>query len=860
MNIANVDRKDFGGETLMLMQELHNRLLVNPSNLSMDQARNQSGNSLKLRILSTASCMNKILLLLILASISLFSTAQKSAKRELRGAWVTTYFNLDWPLAQNHSEKMQKDALIAILDQHKATGMNAIYFQVRGQCDALYESSIEPWSYILTGTQGKSPGYDPLQFAIEETHKRGMELHAWINPYRAIANTDNLPRFVNSHVVKQHPEWLLAQGKERILNPGLPEVRAYLNDVITDIVKRYDIDGIHFDDYFYMIPSASPRFNDDATYAADPRNFPATTAGRDNWRRDNVNILIRDLYETITSLKPWVKFGISPTGIYRSSTDPSIGSPTSSFALQHYSAAYADTKFWLQQQWVDYIAPQLYWFINQGGSDYKLLVPWWNNQANGRHIYIGQAIYKVNDPAQGVNWANRSQIPNQMRMNREAQFPNVLGEIGFRTLHLRNNPLNVRDSMRTRIYQKPALLPAMLWKDATAPEAPGNVVVQKQGSSHVVTWEKREIAGTEFGKVKQFVIYRGETAAIDIADTTHLLAITNTDITTFTDVPPDGSKMYYYAVTSLNRLHAESAPSITDLLPPVITCPGLQTVSVDNNCAFAMPDYRLMATATDDVSAPAQILITQIPAAGTLVAGKGNHSVTLTATDASGKSSSCSFAVDALDSLAPEISNISVDPAALFPANHKMRDVTVSYEVRDNCGTVGTVLSVTSNEPDNGKGDGNKEKDWVVVDNHHVKLRAERSGSGDGRIYTITITATDATGNRATQSIDVVVPHDHSDITQRKTTGVREVVQKGLLVTVQQNPSANRFVIRTQSPAAGSLLVRVLDASGRVVESRTGVAPNSTFQLGTTYRSGVYYLQVAQGTEVQTARLVKTRD
>lgn len=804
--------------------------------------------------------MIKFPLLLFLACTTLFATAQKSPKRELRGAWISTHLSLDWP---NPSQTMQqqKNALIAMLNQHMQTGMNAIYFQVRSQCDALYKSSLEPWSYVMNRVQGKDPGWDPLEFAIDETHKRGMELHAWINPYRAVYNTDSSHKFISSHISKQRPDWLLTQGKEQILNPGIPEVRDYLTNVISDIVSRYDVDGIHFDDYFYMIPSASPRFNDDATYAADPRGFPATTEGRNNWRRDNINMLIKGLYETITDLKPWVKFGISPTGIYRSHpSDPSIGSPTSAGALQHYSAAYADTRYWLQQQWVDYIAPQLYWYIGQLGSDYAKLVPWWNDQANGRHIYIGQAIYKVADPVQGANWADRSQIPNQMRMNRMEIYPNVLGEIGFRTLHLSNNRLQVRDSIRTRIYKKPALLPLMQWKSTTVPGSPENVMVEKkQNNSYVLSWEKAETTD-EFNNTKQFVIYRSESGKMNLEDTANLLAVTTTDVTTFTDVPPDPSKTWYYAVTALNRLHGESVASVTDYLPPVIACTGLQTVSVDANCSFLMPDYRAQATATDDVSDASQIVITQSPAAGTTVSGKGNHTVTLTATDASGKSASCTFTVTALDELPPVISNITVDPALLFPANHKMRNVTVGYTATDNCGPVTTALTVTSNEDDNATGDGDTEGDWEIVSANKLKLRAERSGSGDGRIYTITITATDGSGNQSAQSVTVGVPHDRADITRQRTPSADEIVAQQLVVAVQQNPVQHQFVIRTQSPAAAALNIRVTDATGRLVESRSGLTPNGQFQVGRNLRAGVYFLQVRQGTELQTLRLVKTAD
>ncbi|MDX5419149.1 MAG: family 10 glycosylhydrolase, partial [Hymenobacteraceae bacterium] len=297
-------------------------------------------------------------LLCILLSLALFlnGMAQSVPKREFRGAWIATYANIDWP-NRTQTPAQQQAALISILDHHKATGINAVFLQVRSQCDALYPSQLEPWSADLTGLQGRAPSmpWDPITFAIEECRKRGMEFHAWINPYRAIANYNNISTFDPTHVARRKPEWLLAAGNQRILNPALQEVRDYVTTVIEDIVTRYDVDGIHFDDYFY--PNAV--FNDDDSYLADPRGI----MDRGDWRRDNVNKLVQQVSESIKAAKPWVKFGISPSGIYRNSTNPAIGSNTS--GLQHYVTLYADSRKWLQEGWIDYLAPQVYWYIGQ---------------------------------------------------------------------------------------------------------------------------------------------------------------------------------------------------------------------------------------------------------------------------------------------------------------------------------------------------------------------------------------------------------------------------------------------------------------------------------------------------------------
>lgn len=511
--------------------------------------------------------MKKLLpaILLLLTALNLF--AQTPPKRELRGVWISTHISLDWP-NRTQTPAQQQTALKGVLDHNKSTGMNAAYFQVRSQSDAMYPSALEPWSYYLTNQQGKAPipFWDPLQYAIDETKKRGMEFHAWINPYRAVAtlaNANNPAQYAPNHVSKTHPEWMLTVGTVQILNPGLPAVRDHVTGVIVDIVKRYDVDGIHFDDYFY--PNGTT--GDDAAYNADPRGFPATAAGRADWRRDNVNMLIKRVSDSINTLKPWVKFGVSPSGIYRSSTDPNIGSPTSPGALQHYSALFADTKKWIQSGWLDYLTPQVYWFIGQAGSDYKLLVPWWNNNSFGRHIYIGIADYKVNT----AGWLSRSEIPNQVRLNRNN--PNVFGQTHFRHAFLVGNLLNYRDSLKQHFYNKPALLPAMAWKDSIAPQAPDSLRLAKTSGSIILSWNKPAATSSEFDKAKRFAVYRSISPVIDKENANNLIGITNQDEDTFTDNSAAAGSIYYYTVTSLDRLYNESTGSnvaSNDTVKPVV--------------------------------------------------------------------------------------------------------------------------------------------------------------------------------------------------------------------------------------------------------------------------------------------------
>jgi uncharacterized lipoprotein YddW (UPF0748 family) len=787
--------------------------------------------------------MRKTLLHLLLISVSLFANAQVSPKREMRGAWIATYSNIDWP-NRTQTPAQQRAAFLTILEHHKLTGMNTLYIQVRSQCDAMYPSSIEPWSADLTGTQGNPPStpWDPMQFMIEECHKRGIEFHAWINPYRAVGNSNNLPNFAANHVAKQHPEWLLSQGTLRVLDPGLQPVREYILSVISDIVNRYDVDGIHFDDYFYppSAPAGTTPYNDDASFALDPRGF----TNRGDWRRDNVNLLIQKVYDTIKTLKPWVKFGVSPSGIYRNSTNPAIGTPTS--GLEHYITLYADTKKWLQEGWVDYIAPQVYWYIGQPGANYAAIVPWWNNQANGRHIYIGMAGYKVNDPAQGANWANASMIPNEMRLNR--QYANIAGQAIYNTSSLRSSTkLGFRDSLRFDFYKLPALLPRMPWRDDAAPESPAALQVLKFRTDSVVLRWQQSTAANELDKAKRFVIYRSTIPEIDSTNPANIIAITNSESPGFTDTTGEETTTYYYAITSLDRFHNESPLSgKASNLPPAITCPEAQTLFTDASCNTVIPDYTALALVNGQAVAPG-ITITQSPAAGTIVNGVSNLAVSLQAIDEANNGSSCQFEVQVKDSIAPVISNATASETVLWPATLQMRNVAIDYDVADNCSATITSLSVTSNEPVTGGAYGNTAPDWIVVNNHMVQLRAERGLFSSGRVYTITITATDSAGNTSQRQLQVKVPRVPDN----------PFPDALLVVKALPNPTPNQFHVITVSSSTQPVSYKVTDISGKVIETRSNLPANGMFYIGSNYAPGMYFLQVMQGQQSEVLKLVK---
>jgi uncharacterized lipoprotein YddW (UPF0748 family) len=483
---------------------------------------------------------------------------QPPKKHELRGAWIATFTNIDWPSANTLSVAAQQSELLQLLDQLQATGINAVFFQVRSQCDAMYESQLEPWSADLTGRQGRapSPAYDPLEFMIAACRQRGLEVHAWFNPFRAVSNVNNLASFAPNHIARTRPEWLLAQGTLRILDPGIPQARDYVISVILDVVRRYDVDGIHFDDYFYPYPpSSGAPFTDDATFAADARGF----TNRQDWRRDNINLFIQRSQESIRAAKPWVKFGVSPFGIWRNRNSDPVGSATN--GLQSYSDIYADSRKWIQQAWVDYLTPQLYWSVGFSVANYGVLLPWWSALGESRHIYSGMAAYKVNNGGTDTNWSQPTQLPNQVRLNRQQAY--VRGQTFFSAKSVLGNPLGVRDALRDDLFRTPALLPPMPWKDDQPPPPVGNLTAQIRGSEIRLSWVAPPATGNAMDRVRQFVVYRSTSSTINRDDAANIVRITANESETSSTDPGLVPGTYYYTVTALDRLHNESIPAGT---------------------------------------------------------------------------------------------------------------------------------------------------------------------------------------------------------------------------------------------------------------------------------------------------------
>ncbi len=475
----------------------------------------------------------------------------KHPKREFRGIWIATVANIDWPSSPGLPVSKQQAELIKILDEHQRNGINAIMLQVRPASDAFYAKGQEPWSRFLNGRQGQSPSpfYDPLEFAINEAHKRGMELHAWFNPYRA-STTLNPSDISNDHISRKHPEWFFNYAGKKLFNPGIPEVRNYIIDVVTNVVKNYDIDGVHFDDYFYPYPEKGQVIQDAQTFKIYGSGF--ATIG--DWRRHNVDTLIQELSTQIHKIKRYVKFGISPFGIWRNKAQSPDGSETS--GLDSYGEIYADSRKWIQESWVDYINPQIYFPFYYRAAAFEKLMDWWSLNTYGRHLYIGQAAYRANERRPG--WNNYSQIPDQIRYIRNNT--RVQGSVFFSSKSVTGNFAGIQDSLRNDFYKFPALPPAMLWLDHIPPQSPLNLQATTRGNSVTLNWQQPLMARdqeTAYG----YVIYRfPNNSVIDIQDATKIIKISFENKTTFTDNNvAQGS--YQYVVTAIDRAKNESAPS-----------------------------------------------------------------------------------------------------------------------------------------------------------------------------------------------------------------------------------------------------------------------------------------------------------
>ena len=382
--------------------------------------------------------LRNIVILLLLTALSV------NAEIAFRGAWIATVANIDWPSVEAVGDKEKQQAeMVWILDSLASLGINAVIFQVRPTADALYYSKYEPTSHWLMGTQGDSLTWDPLEWTIEEAHKRNMEVHVWLNPYRVnLAKTDT-SEICADHIWRQHPEWFWCYAKQWYFDPGLPITHEWICTIVQDIVSRYDIQAIHMDDYFYPYPQGKQPLPDTKTFEHFPRGF---TDIRD-WRRDNVNLAIKAISETIKECKPEVEFGISPFGVWRNADVDPTGSATKA-GITNYDDLYADIRLWIREGWIDYVLPQLYWEIGKKVADYEVLAHWWANEVKGTKckLYIGMAPYRLEGASAKTPWGQGNEIGRQMKLNRT--IPEISGECFYSTRPLLRNPRGVCDTIR----------------------------------------------------------------------------------------------------------------------------------------------------------------------------------------------------------------------------------------------------------------------------------------------------------------------------------------------------------------------------------------------------------------------------
>lgn len=370
---------------------------------------------------------------------------------EFRGVWIATVDNIDWPAKGNFHSDSQKMAFTRLLDMHQRNGINAIIAQVRPAADALYPSPYEPWSEWLTGKQGRPPYtyYDPLQFMITETHKRGMEFHAWLNPYRAefIIGSSSIDV---AHITRLRPDWFLVYGNKRYFDPGNKEVQRYVTNIVKDIVSRYPVDAIHLDDYFYPYRIPGKEFPDNAQYLQHGQGM-----NKDDWRRSNVDSIVYMISLAIKKENAKCQFGISPFGVWRNHDKDSVNGSKTSGTQTNYDDLYADVLLWLKNGWIDYVAPQLYWEFGHKTAPYEILLDWWSRHTYGKNCYIGLGIYRAGSNAA---WKDKTQLPRQIEALRHT--PNIQGMIFFSSRSFEKNPNGWNDSLRLNYFATPAKTPA----------------------------------------------------------------------------------------------------------------------------------------------------------------------------------------------------------------------------------------------------------------------------------------------------------------------------------------------------------------------------------------------------------------
>ncbi|MDR1201624.1 MAG: family 10 glycosylhydrolase [Tannerellaceae bacterium] len=464
-------------------------------------------------------------------------------KREFRGAWIQTIYQNEY---KDMSPAQMKKDFIRKLDFLHASGINALIFQVRPEADAFYKSELEPWSRFYTGKQGVAPEgeFDLMQFLIDECHTRNMEFHAWLNPYRAGASGNM--EFADSHIINQYPGRFVRYNNQILFDPGQPQNRRFICNVVKDIVSRYDVDAIHMDDYFYPYPASGESFPDNRSFEryGIPQGY--TEATRGDWRRENVNKLIEELKNTIREVKPWVRFGISPFGIYRNKKSTPDGSGSETNGLQNYDDLYADVLHWIKQGWIDYNIPQLYWEIGHATADYTTLIKWWNENAKNGHLYIGQDV------------ARTMKVDHlKEKMDYVRALPNIKGNCFWPANEILWNNRGIADSLKQHYHRYPALIPAYTGMHDDLPAKVLNVEVEKQSNGLSLHWNVKQRPGNPQAAY-YFVVYcfaKGE--KIDLNNPANILEITK-ETSCFLPSHNKGETPFRFVVTAVDRYHNES--------------------------------------------------------------------------------------------------------------------------------------------------------------------------------------------------------------------------------------------------------------------------------------------------------------
>lgn len=514
------------------------------------------------------SCLALVLVLGSLPVNSFASDSLNPSKRHLRGAWISTVINLDWPSTEvrdikNDKERIQKTKaeLIKILEKSVEMNMNTVFFQVSPEGDAFYKSNIVPWSRYLTGTFGKDPGFDPLEFVIEEGHKRNLEIHAWFNPYRVSMYTDEAmveSLNINKSVFKEHPQWIKTASSRFVIDPGIPEAREWVKKRVMEVVNNYDIDGIHFDDYFYN-EAYEGELDDLLTFA---KYNPSKISNIRDWRRNNTYLLVKEISNAINMAKPWVKFGISPTAVWANKKDGHPDGSNTSAGVPNYDRSFADTKKWVEEEIIDYIAPQIYFSFDNPYVPYKEALSWWSKLIKNKnvHLYIGQALYKVNQDSD-LNFQNNKAIEEFTRQHKlNINNPEVMGSIMFRFKSFYDtDKQHVVNKIEKDLWSQKSLVPIMNWKGGQAPERPTKGKIESLASGNKLTWIDKD------NNTNYYAIYRinkNSNTIIDL-DINDMELIgtakkSNNSLQEFIDRENNNSNNMIYAVTALDRLHHES--------------------------------------------------------------------------------------------------------------------------------------------------------------------------------------------------------------------------------------------------------------------------------------------------------------